>query len=308
MKIRWTWIMLILLATGCGKQIPDHVIAPEKMETVLYDYHLTLAMSNALKNTEKEAYKKSLFQKHQITEAEFDSSMVWYTRETKMLTSMYERLNKRFTREYNNVEMKIQSRQEASAYQFASGDSVDIWTKGDLEWMTEAPLHHLLSFEMKTDTTFHEGDTFLWEADFHFVSKGKVLMGINMLGENKEVAGETLQVDSSGHHSIYLKTDTAFQVKTLNGFIFVPEDSTTHTHVLVHNISLTRYHMSDSLIIKKEEQPKNNTKADLKIRKEQKLEKEEPAVQEKAPAPNQRIKPMRKKQDDTTQPVKMDKR
>ena len=29
---------------------------------------------------------------------------------------------------------------------------------------------------------------------------------------------------------------------------------------------------------------------------------------EKAPAPNQRIKPMRKKQDDTTQPVKMDKR
>jgi hypothetical protein len=115
-------------------------------------------------------------------------------------------------------------------------------------------------------------------------------------------------VDSSGHHSIYLKTDTAFQVKTLNGFIFVPEDSTTHTHVLVHNISLTRYHMSDSLIIKKEEQPKNNTKADLKIRKEQKLEKEEPAVQEKAPAPNQRIKPMRKKQDDTTQPVKMDKR
>ena len=53
MKIRWTWIMLILLATGCGKQIPDHVIAPEKMETVLYDYHLTLAMSNALKNPQK---------------------------------------------------------------------------------------------------------------------------------------------------------------------------------------------------------------------------------------------------------------
>ena len=65
---------------------------------------------------------------------------------------------------------------------------------------------------------------------------------------------------------------------------------------------------SDKKDEKKEEQPKNNTKADLKIRKEQKLEKEEPAVQEKAPAPNQRIKPMRKKQDDTTQPVKMDKR
>ena len=308
MKIRWFLIAALMLTTSCGKEIPDNIIQPDKMESVLYDYHLAMGMSNNLKNTEKEAYKNFVFKKHRIDEALFDSSMVWYTRETKMLTSMYERLNKRFTREYNNVEMKIQSRQEASAYQFASGDSIDIWNKGDLEWMTEAPLHHLLSFEIKTDTTFHEGDTFLWEADFHFVSKGKVLMGINMLGENKEVAGETLQVDSSGHHSIYLKTDTAFQVKTLNGFIFVPEDSTTHTHVLVHNISLTRYHMSDSLIIKKEEQPKNNTKADLKIRKEQKLEKEESAVQEKAPSPNKRIKPMRKKQDDTTQHVKMDKR
>lgn len=270
MKIRWIFIIALMCLTSCGKQIPDHVILPEKMEEVLYDYHLTMAMSNDLKNAEKTAYKEHVFKKHRITEAEFDSSMVWYTRETKLLYAMYEKLNKRFTREYKNVEMKLESRQEASTYQYESGDSLNIWHTNNLAWMSESPLHHLLSFEIKPDTTFHEGDAFLWEADFHFTSKGKVMMGINMINGNDFVYGKTLQVDSSGHQSIYLHTDTAFQIKTLNGFIYVPKDSTSNTHVLVHNITLTRYHGTDSLMVQKHNMPKRNTEIRPKAGKKKK--------------------------------------
>ena len=256
MKIRWIFIIVLVWLTSCGKQIPDHVITPDKMEDVLYDYHLAMAMSNDLKNGEKVAYKKYVFKKHRITEAEFDSSMVWYTRETKLLYAMYGKLNKRFNREYNNVEMKLESRQEASTYEYESGDSINIWHTRNLAWMSESPLHHLLSFEIKPDTTFHDGDAFLWEADFHFTTKGNVIMGINMTDGKDLVIGKTLEVDSSGHQSIYLHTtDTAFQIKALNGYIFVPKDSTSNTHVLVHNIALKRYHSTDSLLVKKHNIP-----------------------------------------------------
>lgn len=255
MKFRWTFILTLVLMTACGKQIPDDVIEPEKMETVLYDYHLAMGMSSTLKNAEKEAYKNYVFKKHGISEADFDSSMVWYTREAKTLSSIYDKLNKRFTREYQHVQMKLDNREESSSMQFESGDSINIWKRADVAWLTESPLHHLLTFELKPDTTFRLGDSFLWEADFHFTMKGRVMMGLNMLGESGNVEGKTLQVDSSGHYAIRLHTDTAFQIKTLNGFVFVPKDTAGHTHVLVHNLAMTRYHAKDSVIVKKEETP-----------------------------------------------------
>ena len=38
MKFQWTWIACLLFMTSCGKEIPNDVIQPEKMEKVLYDY------------------------------------------------------------------------------------------------------------------------------------------------------------------------------------------------------------------------------------------------------------------------------
>ena len=52
MKIRWFLIAALMLTTSCGKEIPDNIIQPDKMESVLYDYHLAMGMSNNLKNTE----------------------------------------------------------------------------------------------------------------------------------------------------------------------------------------------------------------------------------------------------------------
>ena len=149
MKIRWTLIACLALMTSCGKEIPDEIIQPETMEKILYDYHLSMSMTQSSKNTEKEAQKNFIFQKYQVTEAEFDSSMVWYTRETKELMTIYENLDKRFNREYNHIERLLESREEANARTSVSGDTVDIWRKGDLHWFSMTPLNRLLSFEIK---------------------------------------------------------------------------------------------------------------------------------------------------------------
>lgn len=270
MKIRWTLIACLTLMTGCGKEIPDDIIQPEQMEKVLYDYHLSIGMGQSSKNTEREAYKNYVFQKHKVTQAEFDSSMVWYTRESKELMSIYENLNRRFKREHDHLERLLSSRDESNLQTSVSGDTVDIWRKGDIHWLSEAPLNKHLIFEIKADTTFHERDAFLWNMNYHFLSGGKVVMGMNVVYENDSVIGETKLIDVSGPQSIYLHTDSAFKVKMLNGFIYVQEDSIQKPNILVHGMSLTRYHMpeptdsisTDSVQVEKKEAPKEVKQAE----------------------------------------------
>ena len=246
MKFRWTFIVGLAFLTSCGKEIPDDIIQPKKMERVLYDYHLMLSLSDNSKSTEREANKNYIFQKHDITKADFDSSMVWYTRETKELMTIYENLNKRFKREYEHTARLLESREDTDSRTFASGDTVDVWIKENLLWFTKAPLNNLQTFEIKADTTFREKDAFYWNMDYCFFAEGEAIMGLNVVYENDSVIGMTKSVTQSGPQSIYLHTDSTFNIKTLNGFIYVPENQDEKPNILVHHISLTRYHLTES--------------------------------------------------------------
>ena len=275
MKFRWTLIACLALLSSCGKEIPDEIIQPSKMEKVLYDYHLTMGMSDNSKNTEKEARKKYIFQKHGITAADFDSSMVWYTRESQELMSIYENLNKRFKREYEHVERLLESREEANTRSFASGDTVDVWMKENILWFTKSPLNNRLTFEIKADSTFHPKDAFDWNMDYYFMTEGEAIMGLNVIYENDSVIGMTKSITESGPQSIYLHTDSTYNIKSLNGFVYVPQNQAKQPNILLHKINLTRYHMpepTDSLstdsVSATQEIKKESPKKQPSIRKE----------------------------------------
>ena len=83
---------------SCGKKVPEDIIQPQAMENLLYDYHLATTMSNDLpydENYKKQAYLAYVFQKHGVTEAEFDSSMVWYSRHSDEMNTIYQNLQRR---------------------------------------------------------------------------------------------------------------------------------------------------------------------------------------------------------------------
>ena len=304
MKMRWALIMAWCMMTGCGKEIPAEIIQPAQMEEVLYDYHLSMGMSNGLKNTEKEAYKKFVFQKHQVTEAHFDSSMVWYTREAQELHSIYENLEKRFKREHVYAETLLGTREDDDIITQA-GDSVNIWNGSSVYWMSEVPLKKQLAFEIKADTNFYARDAFLWNADFHFMTEGEVMMGLNILYANDSVVGETRRITTSGNQTMCLYTDSLYEIKSLNGFLYVPENKEKDPHVLVSNVSLMRYHRveGDSLAympprlsssMQDEEAPEEEEVVEIVVPEEEtekKVEvKEQPAQKKpKKRAPQERL-------------------
>ena len=90
--------VFVLLLASCKVERPSDVLSPKKMEAVLYDYHLAQVMCNDLNGQDRykrELYMNYVYEKHHVTRAQVDSSLVWYARYPKDLSAIYEHLDKR---------------------------------------------------------------------------------------------------------------------------------------------------------------------------------------------------------------------
>lgn len=237
---------------GCGKKVPKDVIQPQAMEDLLYDYHLATTLSADLpynENYKKEAYLAYVFKKHHVTEAEFDSSMVWYSRHSDEMTTIYQNLQKRM--ETTAEQLKKQTiRHSGEVSVSLSGDTVDLWQDRTLYWLTAYGLTNKLTFDLKADTSFHEKDRLVWEADFSFLPKGKtsgrVVMGVNLTFSNDSTQGMTRVVSMSGVQRLVITPDSAFKYKNVTGFMYYTGEE--ETSVLVSRIQLMRYRTPEHLL------------------------------------------------------------
>ena len=289
---KFGWIILVgaSLMTSCGNSMPKEVIPPAKMEKVLYDYHLTLSVSSKLPSSEdykKQAYKNYLFKKHNITEAQFDSSMVWYTRNSQELSTIYQNLDKRFSREKTKLHSMLQERHLNIATQ--AGDTVNIWNYYPVYWLTDAPRNNKFAFTMNADSNFWVKDAFRWNADITFLKPGKVTMGLNIRFDNDSVIGKTITL-APGTNTLYIQADTINEIKNINGFIYVSKDSAHHTpNVLISNLSLFKYHKSEEKVTSDTEvQPEKKTKETIKPKEERKARKEPQKLERITTAPSRR--------------------
>ena len=93
---------LLFCVSSCKPSLPGGVLSKGKMTDILYDYHLALAMAHMDDNGDKGqslAYREAVLRKHDVTSAEFDSSMVYYMRHTELLEDVYKDLTDRYNNE-----------------------------------------------------------------------------------------------------------------------------------------------------------------------------------------------------------------
>jgi hypothetical protein len=249
MKKRYLYVCALAacLLAACGKRLPKDVIATGEMESILYDYHLTNAMQSTVPgsdNAKKEAMRRYLFAKHGVTEEQFDSSMVWYTRHPEELAKIYTHLQERFKGESDHVAQLLASRDEGMTLS-VPGDTVDMWN-GDAYYRLQAqePLHQMLTFTMKADSNFQANDAIRWTAQYAFGKDAHAVlrMGLSVIYENDSVSGEVKNVTRSGLKEIYIPQDSAYSIRAIHGFIYMP-NSSKQADVLVHDLTLMRYHV-----------------------------------------------------------------
>lgn len=249
---------------------PKEIIPKEQMVDILYDYHLAQALGNSYigkDNYERALYKESVFSKYGITEAQFDTSMVWYTRHTTELAEMYKEVSERFKVEKKQIEYLISLRDKKPMIS-ESGDSVDVWAWAKMLRLTQSKHNNLYTFVLPSDSNFRSTDRLVWKVDYHFFGKRNMIpdsaLVMHMLVhyECDSVISRIAYVSESGRQVLTLQNDTLGNIREVAGMLYLLPDSMSDAVVLADSICLYRYRVkkekvkSDSLnssSVKKEE-------------------------------------------------------
>ncbi|WP_321480045.1 DUF4296 domain-containing protein [uncultured Bacteroides sp.] len=263
-KLFFIFISSLLLLTSCKVKRPDNVIPESKMEELLYDYHLAKIMGNNLSansNYKKALYLDYVFKKYGTTEAEFDSSMVWYTRNTELLAKMYEKINEKFRAQQDEINHLVAVRDKKPPLS-ASGDSVDVWFLDRVATLSSFSLNNKLVFDIPADVNFEAKDTLEWKANIHFrqtdTSSVGIVMAMQVVYTNDSIISSVKNVLKSGVETFRLQADSLGNIRSVRGFIYVEPSK---NNILVNEISLIRY--------RTKEKEKDELKADsLKEMKE----------------------------------------
>lgn len=251
---KWVLMALVVavLMVSCKPSVPSEYIQKGKMENILFDYHLAKVMfEQEGKNDSLTllAYQESIFEKYDVTRADFDSSMVYYSRHMQLLHEIYEHLGDRLSKELV-AQGGVASGMGQYGDEIAGADTASIW-KGDRSIaLTPFPISNSYSFEAKADTSFHKGDRIILDFDAQFIyqmglREATAVLSVTFM--NDSVRTETVHVSSSSHFHLQIEDSDMLGIKNVRGYFLLSNGgngySSTIRMCLCYNIKLLRMHV-----------------------------------------------------------------
>ena len=246
---------LLFSVSSCKPSLPSGVLSKGKMTDILYDYHLALAMAHMDDNGDKGqslAYREAVLRKHDVTSAEFDSSMVYYMRHTELLEDVYKDLTDRYSNEITAMGGNVSSGGEFANLS-ATGDTANVWNLAtSMVFMPVKPFNST-SFNIKVDSTFHKGDRLMLDFDAQFIYQDGMRNGVAMLAVqfgNDSIAQRTIMIQSTQHYSVELSDDDSLGIKSVKGYFMLMNgdngtgvsSQTTLKLMFLEHIKLIRMH------------------------------------------------------------------
>ena len=246
---------LLFSVSSCKPSLPSGVLSKGKMTDILYDYHLALAMAHMDDNGDKGqslAYREAVLRKHDVTSAEFDSSMVYYMRHTELLEDVYKDLTDRYNNEITAMGGSAKEGGEFANLS-ATGDTANVWNLAtSMVFMPVKPFNST-SFDIKVDSTFHKGDRLMLDFDAQFIYQDGMRNGVAMLAVqfgNDSIAQRTIMIQSTQHYSVELSDADSLGIKSVKGYFMLMNgddgtgvsSQTTLKLMFLEHIKLIRMH------------------------------------------------------------------
>lgn len=239
---------------GCKPDQPDGVIPESKMEQILYDYHVAQAMAEARPDSVgfyRYLYIRSVFDKYGITEADFDSSMVWYSANASYLADMYTRINERYAAELEALGSHLNKTDFYNSLT-ATGDTANVWHGTDFCMLRPGGIDNTYTFTMEADTSFYPGDDVLWQFNnFYVYQEGgrEAYAALIVRYDNDSIASVYQNLSISSTADLSIRTPGKERIRSLTGFIYLPntdeKQNKTFRMMLVNSFKLVRFHKKD---------------------------------------------------------------
>ena len=247
-------ICLLLGVVSCKPSLPGDVLSKGKMADILYDYHVALSMAHTADGGDAGqsiTYREAVLRKHDVTSAEFDSSMVYYMRHTELLEDVYKELGDRL----NNEIVALGGNGESGQFSnlSATGDTANVWNQTPAMVLSATKPFNAVSFDIPVDTAFHKGDRLMLDFDTQFIFQDGMRGGVALLAvqfKNDSIAQQVTQISNSQHCSIQVADNDNLGIKSVKGYFMLSDgsfasdmpSSSTLKLMFVEHIKLVRMH------------------------------------------------------------------
>lgn len=245
-------LLPLLLILSCKPQVPGKYIQPDEFEKILYDFHFADAMAEDDDEGRTDQYRialnrQAVLKKYDVSQAEFDSSLVYYTRHSDRLHKIYENLSKRLSDEALALGASANDINRYGDLKSAR-DTSNLWRGvSSCVLMPDAP-YNVMSFDIAADTTYHKGDKiiFSFNCDFIFRDGSKEAMALlSVVFKNDSVASSVVRIYSNSDYSVTVADNSDKGIKSIKGFIYLDKQKTDWDNNIlrlmsVYNIRLVK--------------------------------------------------------------------
>lgn len=234
-------LSLVLLSACSGK--PRYVIPQKKMEKIMVD----IKIAESMIDTDYESYREldqreslyaSIFSKYKITQAQYDSSLVWYGKDFDDYVYMSNRVIAELERRIADLGDVRADNMPASRM-----DSVDIWTYRTHMKLVPDGLFSGLVFDFQPTTNYTSGSVFVLGMNvwgFNNRTDNKLLVRmVSYQPDSVTVINQTIEMN--GPCEIVLRTHPTRQVSRVQGYIYLNSPDEYSPAIYVEKIRMIRY-------------------------------------------------------------------
>ena len=225
------------------------------MEDILYDYHVAQSMAkndpdNSQVDFNRTAYFMGVLKKHQVSEADFDSSLVYYYSHVDHFTGIYDRVNERLSVEAKRLGASVGDINRYSQLS-QTGDTANIWQGDASVLLIPRPTMNRFDFLVKADSTFQLGDSFIFQfVSEHIWQTGSkdAVVCVRTAYERDSVIQSVAHVTVSGTSQLRIPANRTLKIKELRGFVYLPDandGADDRKLMFISQIQLIRFHNKD---------------------------------------------------------------
>ena len=244
-------ILLSCVIVSCSR-VPKHIISEKNMRTVLYDMHI----AEALVETKNDIYRTiddrqgvydAVFKKHNITQSEYDSSLVWYGKNVDLYMDVYNLV-------LNDIKANVAALGDIKASSLpvdvSSKDSIDIWADNRNYTFDSKNVFNTLLFNTSPIEPYSSGSSFvlglsIWGISPDFKHKPKIHISAvhadTIISINKEL-------DVDGYYETIIRTVATKQVLRVYGYITVNNAEASYHRIYLNNINLMKYNYGSNAL------------------------------------------------------------
>ncbi len=246
---------LVFLASmqSCGER-KSKVMSEGQLEDVLFDYHMADAMVHVqnVSPEDYDAYFDAVLEKHGITKAEFDSSMVYYMKHADKMLAIYNRLSDRAS---NEARLQGVDSNNLFGGDVMTGDTANIWNRDRAHVFSDKGNDSYIKFHIVADSTFHKGDRFQLSFNSDFIYQDGMRNGFAVMSvrlANDSVITRTVSMSSTSQYKLEVSDDSHIGIKDIRGFIMhrktnvqADRHNSTLRMMIITDIRLIRMHMPE---------------------------------------------------------------